>query len=135
MSEPTGGSTDARQLRRRLDEVLRQRSPQAMRDFLLAAGQWQEGNIPADLDRTMWMMIAASPALADLRGEAERWLVAHGFEQEARAILGRGGAGGTGGPAAHREARPAGHPSGKPGARGSAAGGGARDRQGRSGSP
>ncbi len=121
MSGPTGGPTDARQFRRRLDEVLRQRSPQATRDFLLAAGQWQEGNIPVDLDRAMWMMIAASPALADLRGEAERWLVAHGFVQEARAILGRGGAGS---PTAH----PAAHPGGTPGGRGGAAGGGSRNR-------
>jgi hypothetical protein len=127
MSGSIGEPTDARQFRRRLDEVLRQRSPQAMRDFLLASGQWQEGNVPADLDRAMWMMIAASPALADLRDEAERWLVARGFAHEARAILGRGGAGGASRPPAH----PAGHPGGKPGASGRAADTESRERQGR----
>jgi hypothetical protein len=92
------GPLDAREFRRRLDEVLRRRDPVALRDFLIAAGQWQEGAIPADLDRALWMMIAASAALSDLHGEAERWLLAHGFEQEARAILGRSGAKRRGGP-------------------------------------
>jgi hypothetical protein len=119
MSGPMERSTDAREFRRRLDEVLRKRSPQATRDFLIAAGQWQEGNIPADLDRAMWMMIAASPALADLRGEAERWLVAHGYEQEARAILGRGGA-----------AEPQRQQGGNPRRGGDPASGGPRNRAG-----
>jgi hypothetical protein len=88
------GPIDAREFRRRLDETLRRRDPEALRDFLLASGQWEEGNTPADLPRAMWMMIAASTALADLHAEAERWLVAHGHEEEARAILRRGGAGG-----------------------------------------
>jgi hypothetical protein len=79
---------DAREFRRRLDEVLSRRDPQALRTFLIAAGQWQEDNTPADLEGAMWMMIAASPALRALHGEAERWLLSHGHEAEARAILG-----------------------------------------------
>jgi hypothetical protein len=62
MSEPM----NAREFRRQLDEVLRQRDPAALRQFLIAAGQWDADNTPADLDRAMWMMIAASAALVDL---------------------------------------------------------------------
>jgi hypothetical protein len=37
----------------------------------------------------MWMMILGSQTLSEMRGEAERWLVANGHELEAQAILGR----------------------------------------------
>ncbi|MBF6591611.1 MAG: hypothetical protein IVW57_13950, partial [Ktedonobacterales bacterium] len=41
-----------------------------------------------DPEAAMWMMIAASPALSAMRDEAERWLVGHGHQAEAQAILG-----------------------------------------------
>lgn len=91
MSEPI----NPREFRRQLDDVLRQRNPTALRDFLVAAGQWDEDNTPADIDRAMWMMIAGSAALTDLHDEARRWLVDHGFTQEAQAILGRAGGAGS----------------------------------------
>lgn len=89
MSEPTSEPVNAREFRRQLDDVLRQRNSAALRDFLISAGQWDEDNTPADIDRAMWMMIAGSAALTDLHDEARRWLVDHGFMQEAQAILGR----------------------------------------------
>lgn len=73
--------------RQRLDAILRQRDPQALRTFLVDEGQW-EPEAHTDEEAAMWMMIAASPVLADLHAEAERWLMAHGHEHEARAILG-----------------------------------------------
>lgn len=73
--------------RQRLDAILRQRNPSALRAFLIAQGQW-ESEARTDEEAAMWMMIAASPVLADLHAEAERWLMAHGHEHEARAILG-----------------------------------------------
>ncbi len=131
MSDPTRGSAgptgkmDTREFRRHLDETLRRRDPQALRDYLIASGQWQEGNIPADLERAMWLMIAASPALSDTHAEAERWLVGHGYEQEARAVLGRVAAGRAGGPQVRQGSSPrrgGGPPSGgrSPGAAGAA---------------
>lgn len=44
----------------------------------------------------MWMMIAASRALVGMHGEAERWLMSHGHEVEAQAILGRPSRAGAG---------------------------------------
>ncbi len=73
--------------RQRLDAILRQRNPSALRAFLVREGQW-EPEARTDEEAAMWMMIAASPVLADLHAEAERWLMAHGHEHEARAILG-----------------------------------------------
>lgn len=95
MSEPTSEPINAREFRRQLDDVLRQRNPAALRDFLISAGQWDADNTPADIDRAMWMMIAGSATLTDLHDEARRWLVDHGFTQEAQAILGRSGQGAT----------------------------------------
>ena len=84
--------------RQRLDAVLRQRNPAELRAFLVAEGQW-DPEARTDEEAAMWMMIGASPVLADLHAEAERWLMTHGHEHEAQAILGRRrvGAGGTGG--------------------------------------
>lgn len=75
--------------RQRLDAVLRQRDPAALRAFLIAEGQWQPDQ-QTDDEAAMWMMIAASPTLAGMHAEARRWLASHGHEAEARAILGRG---------------------------------------------
>jgi hypothetical protein len=73
--------------RRRLDDVLRQRNPAALRAFLIAEGQWTEATA-TDPEAAMWMMIATSPALANLRDESQRWLMSHGHEAEAQAIFG-----------------------------------------------
>lgn len=73
--------------RRRLDDVLRQRNPAALRAFLIAEGQWTEATA-TDPESAMWMMIATSPALANLRDESQRWLLSHGHEAEAQAIFG-----------------------------------------------
>lgn len=84
-----GQFPDRKEFRRQLDDVLRRRDPSALRAFLIGAGQWAD-ETTTDPECAMWMMIAASPALASLHGEAERWLRAHGRAAEAQAILGRG---------------------------------------------
>lgn len=72
--------------RARLDEVLRQRNPDALRAFLIAEGQWQPDQT-TDTEAAMWMMIATSPALRSMHDAAEHWLLAHGHETEAAAIF------------------------------------------------
>ena len=84
MTDSPSGYPD---FRRRLDDVLRQRDPAALRAFLIAEGQWTP-ETATDPAAAMWMMIATSPALAQLRDEARRWLLAHGHEAEAQAIFG-----------------------------------------------
>lgn len=73
--------------RARLDEVLRQKTPQALRAFLVAEGQWRAEDT-TDTEAAMWMMIATSPALRPMHDDAERWLLTHGHETEASAIFG-----------------------------------------------
>jgi hypothetical protein len=80
---------DKATFRRQLDATLRQRDPEALRQFLLASGQWQENTTPADVPAAMWMMILASPALSDLHPEAHSWLRSHGHTQEADLLAGR----------------------------------------------
>lgn len=75
--------------RRRLDDVLGRRDPRALRDFLIAEGEW-EPDTTTDPERALWMMIATSPALAALHDEATQWLTDHGYDEEARLL--RGGA-------------------------------------------
>lgn len=41
----------------------------------------------------MWMMIAGNPNLRDLHEQARQWLVAHGHEEEAGMLGGRGAGG------------------------------------------
>src|SRR6185437_4342458 len=84
MSDST---SDYPAFRRRLDTVLRQRDPAALRAFLIAEGQWKP-ETATDPEAAMWMMIATSPALANLRDEARQWLMTHGHEAEAQAIFG-----------------------------------------------
>jgi hypothetical protein len=74
--------------RAQLDAVLRQRDPQALRRFLISAGQWSE-DVPEFPEQQMWMMIAGSPNLSDLHEEARAWLVAHGLGEQAELILRR----------------------------------------------
>jgi len=73
--------------RQRLDAVLRQKDPAALRAFLVAEGQWEQ-DVHTDAERAMWLMIATSPALAELRDEAREWLLAHGYAAEVSAIFG-----------------------------------------------
>lgn len=83
MSDSTSGYPE---FRRRLDDVLRQRDPVALRTFLIAEGQWTP-ETATDPEAAMWMMIATSPALANLRDEARHWLTTHGHSAEAQAIF------------------------------------------------
>ena len=81
-------AVDKAAFRRQLDATLRQRDPQALREFLLNSGQWQVDSVPADVPAAMWMMILASPALGDLHTEAQSWLRTHGHAQEADLLAG-----------------------------------------------
>ena len=97
---------DYARFRQRLDAVLRTRDVKQVSDFLVAEGQWQPGT-PTNPEYAMWMMIAGSPTLRDLQGQARQWLVSHGHEADADAVLGRskgpGGKQGKGGE--HRGSR------------------------------
>jgi hypothetical protein len=86
MQESMTGYTNFRQ---RLDAVLRTLDVQQVSKFLIAESQWDEGT-PANPEYAMWMMIAGSPALRDLHEQARQWLVSHGHEDEANAVLRRG---------------------------------------------
>ena len=74
--------------RQRLDAVLRTLDVKQVSEFLIAEKQWQAGQ-PADVEFAMWMMIAGSPTLRDLHEQARQWLVGHGHEGEANAVLRR----------------------------------------------
>ena len=87
--------SDYTSFRQRLDEVLRTLDVKQVSDFLIAEKQWQPGQ-PADPEYVMWMMIAGSPTLRDLHGQARAWLVAHGHAEEANAVLNRGRGAGSG---------------------------------------
>ncbi|HKD75820.1 MAG TPA: hypothetical protein VKB76_10005 [Ktedonobacterales bacterium] len=76
--------TNYTDFRRALDAVLRRRDPQALCDFLIERGQWEPDAVPDPA--YMWLMIAGSPALADLHAEAEVWLRAHGRVAQADEI-------------------------------------------------
>ncbi len=98
--------------RQRLDAVLRRKDPAALSAFLIAEGQWQPGDA-SRAEFALWMMIAASPALADLHEEARQWLLSHGHEAEAQAIMGRGGLRDRGGGQQTKgRQQPGGRPSG-----------------------
>ena len=79
---------DYTSFRQKLDAVLRTLDVQQVSKFLIAENQWDEGQ-PADAEFAMWMMIAGSPALRDLHGQARQWLITHGHEDEANAVLRR----------------------------------------------
>ncbi|HEX6108404.1 MAG TPA: hypothetical protein VFZ02_03240, partial [Ktedonobacteraceae bacterium] len=80
---------DYTSFRQRLDIVLRTRDVKQVQGFLIAKKQWQVGQ-PADPEFAMWMMIAGSQALRDLHEEARKWLVSHGHEVDAEAVLRKG---------------------------------------------
>ena len=86
---------DYASFRQRLDAALRTRDVKQVQAFLIAEGQWRPGQ-PADPEFAMWMMIAGSPTLRDLHEQARRWLVSHGHEADAEAVLRRGRGDGRG---------------------------------------
>lgn len=96
-----------RPFRERLDAVLRTKDPDQVRAFLIEQGQWSEAD-QGDSAFAMWMMIAGSPALGSLHGEAERWLRDHGHADEAQIIA--GGRKGSGKPGRSGPSHPH-HPS------------------------
>ena len=75
--------------RKRLDSVLCRRDPASLRAFLVEEGQW-DADTTTDPARAMWMMIATSPALTAMHGEAIAWLSQHGYAEEANALERRG---------------------------------------------
>jgi hypothetical protein len=86
--------TDYANFRQHLDAILRTRDVKQVQDFLIAEGQWRPGT-PHNAEFAMWMMIAGSQTLRDLHEQARKWLVSHGHEADAEAVLRRGkGAGG-----------------------------------------
>src|SRR5258708_3304099 len=94
--KPASGSAGSyAAFRQRLDAVLRQKDSAALRTFLVAEGQW-EADAQTDAERALWMMIATSPALTALHGEAREWLLAHGYAEEANALFGGRGQPSTG---------------------------------------
>ncbi len=85
--------TDYANFRQRLDAVLRTLDVKRVQDFLIGEKQWQPGQ-PVDPEYAMWMMIAGSQTLQDLHEQARQWLVSHGHEADANAVLRRGGGSG-----------------------------------------
>lgn len=74
--------------RQRLDAVLRTLDIQQVQNFLIAENQWSP-DTPENPEFAMWLMVAGSPTLKDLHARAREWLVTHGHQEEANAILGR----------------------------------------------
>jgi hypothetical protein len=98
--------------RQRLDAILRRKDPNALHAFLVTQGQWEQDANP-DVERAMWLMIATSPGLADLREEARDWLIGHGYTAEVSAIFGGGKPQKPGGSPSRSNAQPPGHQSRK----------------------
>jgi hypothetical protein len=80
--------TDYANFRHRLDAALRTLDVKQVSKFLIAENQWDEG-APADPEFAMWMMIAGSQTMRDVHEQARQWLVSHGHEEEASAVLRR----------------------------------------------
>ena len=80
--------TEYTTFRQRLDAVLRTLDVKQVQEFLQAEKQWGT-EAPADPEFAMYMMIAGSSTLSDLHDRAQRWLITHGHEEEARAVQGR----------------------------------------------
>jgi hypothetical protein len=77
------------EFRNQLDNVLRSKNPEAVRQFLIEQDQWDE-DFPGDTEHAMWMMIAGSPTLKDLHTEALDWLMQHNYQAEAEMLRQRG---------------------------------------------
>ncbi|MDQ6660975.1 MAG: hypothetical protein M3Z24_08425 [Chloroflexota bacterium] len=98
---------DYASFRQRLDAVLRTLDVKQVQDFLIAERQWSPGT-PADPEFAMWMMIAGSSTLRNLHEQARNWLMDHGHETEANALLAREkrqNPKGTGGKPSHNKPR------------------------------
>jgi hypothetical protein len=80
--------TEYTTFRQRLDAVLRTLDVKQVQEFLQAEKQWGP-ETPGDPEFAMYMMVVGSSALRDLHDRALRWLVTHGHEEEAQAVLGR----------------------------------------------
>src|SRR5712692_10146236 len=80
---------DYSSFRQQLDAVLRTQDVKQVQNFLIAKKQWQVKQ-PADPEFAMWTMIAGSQTLRDLHEKARQWLVSHGHEADADAVLTRG---------------------------------------------
>jgi hypothetical protein len=76
--------------RQRLDAVLRTLDVEQVQKFLIGEKQWNAAALPADPEFSMYMMIAGSTTLRDLHERARTWLVSHGHEDDAQAVLGPG---------------------------------------------
>ena len=83
-------TTNSGNFRARLDAVLRTRNVEEVKAFLIQEGQWDQQG-PADPEFAMWMMIGTSPALRELQPHAHQWLVEHGHEAEANALIKKAG--------------------------------------------
>lgn len=73
------------EFRSQLDQILRSKNPETVRQFLVGQGQWDE-DFAGDVEHAMWMMIAGSPTLPELHNEAQNWLVQHGYQAEAELL-------------------------------------------------
>jgi hypothetical protein len=82
--------TNYASFRQRLDTVLRTLDVQQVQQFLIGEKQWNVDALPADLEFTMYMMIAGSATLRELHERARIWLEGHGHVEEAQAMLGSG---------------------------------------------
>ena len=82
--------TEYTNFRQRLDAVLRTMDVRQVQQFLIDEKQWNANALPLDPEFSMYMMIAGSSALRNLHEQARSWLVSHGHEAEAQAVLGRG---------------------------------------------
>ncbi len=78
---------DTKQFHQQLEQVLREKNPDALRQFLVAQGQWPE-DTTMDAERAMWTMILGKPTLAPFHQEAHAWLVAHGHPADAAMLRG-----------------------------------------------
>ena len=78
---------DVSVFRAQLEQVLRQKNPAALRQFLVEQGQWPQ-DTTIDAERAMWTMILGNTALAALHPAAHAWLVAHGHPADAALLLG-----------------------------------------------
>ncbi|HEU5368392.1 MAG TPA: hypothetical protein VFU69_08015 [Ktedonobacterales bacterium] len=76
------------EFRSQLDSVLRSKNPEAVRQFLIEQGQWDQDSA-GDVEHAMWMMIAGSPTLQHLHVEAQSWLRQHGYQAEAEMLRDR----------------------------------------------
>jgi hypothetical protein len=99
------------EFRSQLDSILRSKNPEAVRQFLIEQGQWDESSA-GDVEHAMWMMIAGSPTLQNLHAEAQNWLRQHGYQAEAELLRERSK---TPAKTPSQPARPKGQPrTGKP---------------------